>query len=148
DLGAGTGKLSWALLERGLEVTAGDTSAAMLETALRRGEAGIPGPTTRLAPAEATGLPAGCAELVTVAQAWHWFDAQAASPEAALLLAPVGLLALVSTMLDVTIPCVHRLSRIMHACDIRREDILPSFGTGLELVQRSEHQWEDLMPTG
>ena len=148
DLGAGTGKLSWALVERGLEVTAVDTSAAMLETALRRGEAGVPGLTTRLAPAEATGLPAGCAELVTVAQAWHWFDAEAASAEAARLLAPGGMLALVWNMLDVTIPWVHRLSRIMHAGDIHREDFLPTVGTGLELTQRSVHQWEDPMPTG
>ena len=147
DLGAGTGKLSWALVERGLEVTAVDTSAAMLETALRRGETDAPGLTTRLAPAEATGLPAASAELVTVAQAWHWFDAQAASAEVARLLAPGGVVALLWNMLDVTIPWVHRLSRIMHAGDIHREDFLPTVGAGLELTGRSVHQWEDPMPT-
>ena len=49
DLGAGTGKLSWALVERGFEVTAVDTSAAMLETARRRGARGALA--TRVAPA-------------------------------------------------------------------------------------------------
>src|SRR5699024_4889864 len=146
DLGAGTGKLSWALVERGFEVTAVDTSAAMLETARRRGAPGALA--TRVAPAEATGLPAASAELVTVAQAWHWFDAEAASAEVLRLLAPGGVLALVWNMLDVTIPWVHRLSRIMHAGDIHREDFRPSTGPELELAERSVHQWEDPMPTG
>ena len=155
DLGAGTGKLSWALAAHGLEVTAVDTSAAMLETALRGGQAGRAAPrlpvsslTTYLAPAEDTGLTTGSAELVTVAQAWHWFDADAASAEVIRLLAPGGVLALVWNMLDVTIPWVHRLSRIMHAGDIHRENFLPEVGEGLELARRSVHEWEDPMPTG
>ena len=146
DLGAGTGKLSRALVGRGLEVTAVDTSAAMLETARRR-EASAGTLTTHLAPAEETGLPGGTAELVTVAQAWHWFDAEAASAEVVRLLAPGGVLALVWNMLDVTIPWVHRLSRIMHAGDIHREDFLPTVGAELELTGRCVHQWEDPMPT-
>ncbi|MDN5685888.1 MAG: class I SAM-dependent methyltransferase [Brachybacterium sp.] len=178
DLGAGTGKLSWALAGRGLDVTAVDTSAAMLEIALRRvssapdGEhsasaaeaptlgtpthaapahtpwtAAAPTLTTHLASAESTGLPADSAELITVAQAWHWFDAQAASAEVTRLLAPGGVLALVWNMLDVTIPWVHRLSRIMHAGDIHREDFLPTVGAELELTDRAVHRWEDPMPT-
>ncbi|MFE7606010.1 class I SAM-dependent methyltransferase [Brachybacterium paraconglomeratum] len=143
DLGAGTGKLAWALVERGLEVTAVDTSAAMLEVAGARCE----GLATRVAPAEATGLPAASAELVTVAQAWHWFDAEAASAEVVRLLAPGGVLALVWNMLDVTIPWVHRLSRIMHAGDIHREDFDPTVGPGLELTERRALTWEDPMPT-
>lgn len=145
DLGAGTGKLSWALVERGFEVTAVDTSAAMLETARRRGARGALA--TRVAPAEATGLPAASAELVTVAQAWHWFDAEAASAEVLRLLAPGGVLALVWNMLDVTIPWVHRLSRIMHAGDIHRADFDPTVGPGLELTGRRALTWEDPMPT-
>ena len=175
DLGAGTGKLSWALAQRGLAVTAVDTSRAMLETALRRGPSAGPdavsapavGPAappapraasaasapaaptlaTQVAPAEATGLPDSSAELVTVAQAWHWFDAEAASAEVTRLLAPGGVLALVWNMLDVTIPWVHRLSRIMHAGDIHREDFTPTVGPALALASRSVHQWEDPMPT-
>lgn len=145
DLGAGTGKLSRALMEHGLTVTAVDTSAPMLETA-RRGPTGA-ALATHLAPAESTGLPTGSADLVTVAQAWHWFDAEAASAEVVRLLAPGGVLALVWNMLDVTIPWVHRLSRIMHAGDIHREDFLPTVGPALELAERGVHQWEDPMPT-
>ncbi|MFC7457000.1 class I SAM-dependent methyltransferase [Brachybacterium sp. GCM10030267] len=175
DLGAGTGKLSWALVARGLDVIAVDTSRAMLETALRRGPSAGSGPsspraasptlpaghdvdqvpsaapapdlTTHLAPAEATDLPDASADLVTVAQAWHWFDARAASAEVARLLAPGGVLALVWNTLDVRIPWVHRLSRIMHAGDIHREDFRPTVGAELALVERSVHEWEDPMPT-
>ncbi|ATG50962.1 SAM-dependent methyltransferase [Brachybacterium vulturis] len=164
DLGAGTGKLSWALVDRGLEVTAVDPSVAMLETARRRdpstatnaalpsAAARAPGPsagtlTTRVATAEATGLPTGSAELVTVAQAWHWFDARAASAEVARLLTAGGVLALVWNRLDVTIPWVHRLSRIMHAGDVHREDFRPTVGPELELRGRGVQQWEDPMPT-
>nr|WP_245354129.1 class I SAM-dependent methyltransferase [Brachybacterium sacelli] len=154
DLGAGTGKLSWALVERGLDVTAVDTSRAMLAAALRRVPTPAAGPNstpgllaTHRASAEDTGLPAASAELVTVAQAWHWFDASAASEEVTRLLAPGGVLALVWNMLDVTIPWVHRLSRIMHAGDIHREDFLPTVGPGLTLLARGVHEWQDPMPT-
>ena len=148
DLGAGTGKLSGALAERGLEVTAVDTSEAMLEVARARGGTITAGSlATRLARAEETGLPAASAELVTVAQAWHWFDAEEASAEVARLLAPGGVLALVWNMLDVTIPWVHRLSRIMHAGDIHREDFAPTVGPELELTDRRAITWEDPMPT-
>ena len=148
DLGAGTGKLSGALAERGLEVTAVDTSEAMLEVARARGGTITAGSlATRLARAEETGLPAASAELVTVAQAWHWFDAEEASAEVARLLAPGGVLALVWNMLDVTIPWVHRLSRIMHAGDIHREDFAPTVGPELELTDRRAITREDPMPT-
>ena len=63
------------------------------------------------------------------------------------LLAPGGVLALVWNMLDVTIPWVHRLSRIMHAGDIHREDFAPTVGAGLELTERRALTWEDPMPT-
>ena len=148
DLGAGTGKLSSALAERGLEVTAVDTSEAMLEVARARGRTIAAGSlSTHLARAEETGLPGSSAELVTVAQAWHWFDAEEASAEVARLLAPGGVLALVWNMLDVTIPWVHRLSRIMHAGDIHREDFAPTVGPELELTDRRAITWEDPMPT-
>lgn len=146
DLGAGTGKLAWALAERGLNVTAVDTSAAMLETARRRGPS-APSLTTHLAPAESTGLPEGMAHLVTAAQAWHWFDAPAATIEVTRLLAPGGVLALVWNTLDVAIPWVHRLSRIMHAGDVQREDFEPAVGPELALIERRVHRWEDPMPS-
>ena len=162
DLGAGTGKLSWALVDRGCRVTAVDPSRAMLDAALAaRPEEGAsasvagdaPGPpggprlSTVVGTAEATGLPDASADLATVAQAWHWFDADAATAEARRILRPGGTLALVWNTLDVSIPWVHRYSRIMHAGDVMRPDFTPEIGPGLALVERRSVLWEDPRPT-
>src|SRR5699024_12372017 len=40
----------------------------------------------------------------------------------------------------------HRLSRLLPADATPRDDSLPTVGTGLELVQRSVHQWEAPTP--
>ena len=45
------------------------------------------------ATAEHTGLPGGCADIVTASQAMHWFDADRALPEIARVLRPGGVLA-------------------------------------------------------
>lgn len=162
DLGAGTGKLTLALAGRGLQVTAVDTSAAMLAVIERAAGAGCGGPAgialadaagpvltprTVQASAEDTGLPAASADLVTSAQAWHWFDHDLATAEVLRLLRPGGVLALVWNSLDVAIPWVHRLSRIMHAGDVLRDDFTPAVGPGLELVERTVHRWQDPLPT-
>ncbi len=169
DLGAGTGKLSRALAQRGLAVTAVDPSADMLAVAVRSGEdagecvtseggrgAETVGPcpagevTTLVASAEHTGLPAGGAQVVTAAQAWHWFDPGAATDEVLRLLAPPspggadgGILALVWNTLDVAISWVHRYSRIAHAGDVQRDGFLPTVGAGLALTSRHTHRWGD-----
>lgn len=170
DLGAGTGKLSCALAGKGIEVTAVDPSAAMLEVAKSTGErqiaddraggsdrvggtgraaapAGIPRLATQVGTAEATGLPDGSAELVTVAQAWHWFDTEAACAEIRRILAPGGILALLWNNLDVQVPWVHRLSRIMHAGDVYRDDFTPPITDDLEITDRRVHHWEQMLPT-
>ena len=141
DLGAGTGKLSAALAARGLAVTAVDPAASMLD-ALR-----APGVERVVGTAEATGLPGSCADLVTAAQAWHWFEVDAASAEVRRLLRPGGVLALLWNTLDVQIPWVHRYSRIMHAGDVQRDDFDPPVTGGLTLVERADLRWEDPMTT-
>lgn len=164
DLGAGTGKLSLALMQRGADVVAVDPSRAMLDVAQRAAD-GPPPAAGRIPPAadrptpsagslrtvvgtaEATGLPDRCADLVTAAQAWHWFDTGEASAEAARLLRPGGMLALLWNTLDVQIPWVHRLTRIMHAGDVHKDDFEPPLANGFVLVGRSTIRWEDPLPT-
>jgi SAM-dependent methyltransferase len=92
DLGAGTGLSAgiWAGLAR--TVTAVEPSADMRAVAAGR-LAGMAGLTLVDATAEATGLPDGCADLVTASQALHWFDPARALPEAARLLRPGGVFA-------------------------------------------------------
>lgn len=168
DLGAGTGKLALALAECGLHVTAVDPSASMLTVARqhhkaqraasgptdgrdaqRPGSASAPradeGLRTVVATAEDTSLPTASADLVTAAQAWHWFDTEAASAEVRRLLRPGGVLLLLWNTMDVTVPWVHRYSRIMHAGDVQREDFTPPLGRGLRVDRRVAIRWEDPM---
>lgn len=124
DIGAGTGKLTRELITRCREVTAVDPSEDMLSVLREH----LPGVNCVPGTAEASGLGSGSADVVTIAQAWHWCDPASASAEAARVLAPGGVLGLVWNQLDVSIPWVHRLSRIMHAGDVFRPHYRPTFG--------------------
>ncbi|SMF39078.1 Methyltransferase domain-containing protein [Tistlia consotensis] len=92
DLGTGTGLLARALAARGCAVLGLDRDPAMLAAARTAGG----GPRYLEAPAEATGLPGGSADLVTAATCWHWFDRAAAAREAVRLLRPGGALLICS----------------------------------------------------
>jgi len=97
DLGAGTGLSALVWAGRAREVTAVEPSDAMRRLAERRIAALPTGAGTRFtvaaATAEDTGLPDGCADVVTASQALHWFDPDRALPEIARLLRPGGVLA-------------------------------------------------------
>ncbi|AJT41387.1 class I SAM-dependent methyltransferase [Psychromicrobium lacuslunae] len=124
DLGAGTGKFTERLVAHGLSVTAVDPSADMLQQLSNR----LSMVRTVVGTAEQFPLPSSSTDAVFVAQAWHWFDASAASAEIARVLRPGGRLGLLWNQLDVRIPWVHRLSRIMHAGDVHRPEARPAIG--------------------
>lgn len=124
DIGAGTGKLTSRLVEKGLDVHAVDPSADMLAQLHRI----LPDVATVLGTAEDTQLQTGSAEVVTVAQAWHWCDPLAASTELARVLRPGGTLALIWNQIDVSVPWVHRYTRISHAGDVIQEGFRPPVG--------------------
>ena len=89
DLAAGTGKLARQLVPSGARVVAVEPLAEMRSLI----PAGIE---TLDGTAEAIPLPDASADAITVAQAFHWFDAEAALREIERVLQPGGLLALVS----------------------------------------------------
>ena len=91
DLGAGTGKLTQQLVERGVDVVAVEPSEAMLAE-LRRS---LPGVEARAGTAESIPLPDGTVDVVLVAQAWHWVEPRVAVPEVARVLKPGGTLGLI-----------------------------------------------------
>ncbi|KKF03324.1 class I SAM-dependent methyltransferase [Mycolicibacterium obuense] len=91
DLGAGTGKLTTRLVERGLDVVAVDPIPEMLEV-LR---VSLPDTPALLGTAEEIPLPDNSVDAVLVAQAWHWFDPARALEEIARVLRPGGRLGLV-----------------------------------------------------
>ena len=88
DLAAGTGKLTRSLLASGAEVIAVEPVAEM-RAELPPGARAVDGT------AEQMPLSSGSADALTVAQAFHWFDGNAALAEIHRVLRPGGALALV-----------------------------------------------------
>jgi len=96
DLGAGTGKLTRALVATGAEVIAlepGDEMRAQLQGA-------VPEAAVLAAGAEAIPLPDDSVDAVTAGQSFHWFRVDEAVPEIRRVLRPGAGLGLVWNMRD------------------------------------------------
>lgn len=91
DAGCGTGQLSVLLAEHFQRVHATDASAEQIAAAEAH-----PHVDYATAPAEASGLATASADLVTVAQAAHWFDLPAFFAEVERVAKPGALVALIS----------------------------------------------------
>ena len=89
DCGTGNGQAAVGLAEQFEKVIATDPSAQQLGQA-----APHPRVEYRVAPAEDSGLPDRSVDLVTVAQAFHWFDFERFFAEVRRVLAPGGAVAL------------------------------------------------------
>ena len=140
DIGAGTGKMSELLARGGLLVDAVEPSSAM-----RAQASSIEGVTWHDGVAEETGLPNDVYDIVVFAQSWHWMDPERAGLEAARILAPGGVLAIVWNQMAVSIPWVHRLTRIMRSGDVHRPDRPPTPGGGFAPMTLTQVAWEDRM---
>lgn len=94
DIGAGTGISSAMFLEHGCTVLAVEPNRAMREAAslLLAGSAAFRAVD---ASAESTTLPAASVDLVSVAQAFHWFDRARFRAESLRILRPGGVAALI-----------------------------------------------------
>ena len=140
DIGAGTGKMSELLARSGLLVEAVEPSEAM-----RAQASSIEGVTWHDGVAEQTGLPNDLYDIVVFAQSWHWVDSGRAGLEAARMLRPGGALGIVWNQMDVSIPWVHRLTRIMRSGDVHRPDKPPTPGGGFAPMTLTQVAWEDRM---
>jgi SAM-dependent methyltransferase len=109
DLAAGTGKLTRALVAAGHDVVAVEPSEPMLE----RLRAVVPAAEAWNGTAESIPIAEASVDVVTVAQAFHWFDAAAALDEIARVLRPGGTVALVWNTRDEREPWVRRLSELI-----------------------------------
>ncbi|KUI36542.1 SAM-dependent methyltransferase [Mycobacterium sp. IS-1496] len=109
DLGAGTGKLTTRLVERGLDVIAVDPIPEMLEVLTRS----LPDTPALLGTAEEIPLADDSVDAVLVAQAWHWFDPERAVKEVTRVLRPGGRLGLVWNTRDERMGWVKDLGRII-----------------------------------
>jgi SAM-dependent methyltransferase len=117
DLGAGTGKLTRALVAVGHRVTAIEPLPEMLELL----PAAAPGAFAILGNAEVIPLPDAHADVVTCAQSFHWFDHPVALPEIARVLRPHGRLAFVWNSRDDRAPWVARLSKLIGSESVGRD---------------------------
>jgi len=135
DLGAGTGKLTTRLVERGLDVVAVDPIPEMLEV-LRTS---LPQTPALLGSAEEIPLQDNSVDAVLVAQAWHWVQPERAIPEVARVLRPGGRLGLVWNTRDERLGWVRELGHIIGSDgDGGRFDVeLPA-----PFTERQRHQVE------
>ncbi len=109
DLAAGTGKLTRLLVPTGAEVVAVEPVSEMR----RRLRTNVPTALVLDGTAERIPVPDGSIDAVTVAQAFHWFDPEAALKEIAWVLKPGGGLGLVWNERDHRVPWVAELSRLI-----------------------------------
>jgi SAM-dependent methyltransferase len=117
DVGAGTGKLTAALVAAGCEVVAAvDPDAAML-AALERDLPGVP---VRSGTAESMPLADASVDAAVLGQAWHWVDPGLASAELGRVVRTGGTLGLIWNIRDEREPWVSALGEVMHGSDAER----------------------------
>jgi SAM-dependent methyltransferase len=138
DLGAGTGKLTRALVEAGREVVAVDPSPQMLTVLAER----VPKAEARLGSGESLPLPDAGAGLVVAAQAWHWVDPLVAVPEVARVLRAGGRLGLVWNDRDESVEWVRELGELMDSAEaVFEDDADPLLGPPFGPVERFDVRW-------
>ncbi|MES1208778.1 MAG: class I SAM-dependent methyltransferase, partial [Pseudomonadota bacterium] len=161
DLGAGIGHIALPLAARGFDVVAVEPALEMLER-LRAAARDRALPVRALhAAAEALPVDAGSLDLVVVADALHFMDAELVGGEIARTLSPQGALALVTCGFgdtpfmrgvvriieeavprrprDLTLPLVHlsAVTRVQFADQLRFDDETPVDPAALERILRS-----------
>ncbi|MCB9932311.1 MAG: class I SAM-dependent methyltransferase [Planctomycetes bacterium] len=93
DIGCGTGISTRRFAAHGFRVTGIEPNTAMLDKALRQGSGQarqVGQAVYKEGDAAHTGLPDGCAELITCAQALHWFELDDCAAEWRRILSPRG----------------------------------------------------------
>jgi SAM-dependent methyltransferase len=109
DVGAGTGKLTRQLCAAGVATVAVEPSAGMLKVLKHT----VSRAQVLAGSAEELPLPDGSVDLVTVGQAFHWFDRDRALPELARVLRPGGRMALFYNSRDGSVAWVRALGELI-----------------------------------
>jgi ubiquinone/menaquinone biosynthesis C-methylase UbiE len=149
DLAAGTGKLTRLLVDRDYDVVAVEPVEAM------RGQlvAACPGVDALDGTAEAIPVGNGSFDAVTVAQAFHWFDAAAALAEIHRVLRPGGTLFLVWNTRDRSVDWVRAWGELLSDGQLERPYssyyehdygavVTAAAGGAFGPVERWTHWWE------
>ncbi|HEX6403624.1 MAG TPA: class I SAM-dependent methyltransferase [Pseudonocardiaceae bacterium] len=109
DVGAGTGKLTAVLAAGGLDVDAVEPDPRMRVVLAAR----VPGVRVHAGRGEDLPLPDGSVEAVVYCQAWHWVDDVAGAREAARVLRPGGILAMLWSYEDEATAWVRELAGLI-----------------------------------
>jgi SAM-dependent methyltransferase len=132
DLGAGTGKLSEALVGAGHRVTAVEPLIEMRTILPAR----VPVARVVDGTAEQTGLADACADAVVAGAAFHWFDRVRAFPEISRILRSPGVMGLLGNSFDTSVQWVAHLREILGGSRLGRpghwpsdEELLQYFGS-------------------
>jgi SAM-dependent methyltransferase len=110
DLAAGTGKLTREFVACGAHVTAVEPVAGMREQLA----ATVPGIQIIDGTAERVPVDDASVDVVTVGQAFHWFDGPVALKEIHRVLVPGGAIGLVWNVMDRSVPWVGRVHELIH----------------------------------
>lgn len=111
DLGAGTGKLTRALIPTGADVVAVEPVEGMRAQLVQA----VPAARVLTGTAEAIPIPDASADAVLVAQALHWFDMPVAAREIHRVLRPGGGLGVIWNVWDDRVPWVARMQELVGA---------------------------------
>lgn len=106
DVGTGTGQAAVGLARHFAHVVASDASRTQIEHATPNARVSY-----RVAPAEASGLDSASVDLVTVAQALHWFDRSRFWTETRRVLRPQGVVAVWTYVLFEIAPPIDAIIR-------------------------------------
>jgi SAM-dependent methyltransferase len=124
DLAAGTGKLTRLLVPTGARIVAVEPVDAMRAKLA----AVVPGVEVRAGTAEDLPCADASVDVVTVAQAFHWFRASEALTEIQRALRPGGGVALLWNSRDASVPWVKRLNEVIRW----NQGDIPAYDSGVE----------------
>jgi SAM-dependent methyltransferase len=141
DVGCGTGISSRLFAGRGLRVVGVEPNADMRAAADREPPPpDAPAPVYQDGKAEATGLPAGVADAVLAAQAFHWFDAGPALEEFRRVLKPGGWAVLMWNERDGTDPFTAAYGAVVRATPDAAAVEVPRGRAGDVLLSHPQYQ--------
>jgi SAM-dependent methyltransferase len=142
DLGAGTGKFTRLIAERGVDVTAVEPADGMREQLQRV----LPDVAALKGTAEQLPLPDHSVDVVLAAQAWHWVDVPRASAEVARVLKAGGRLGLIWNRRDQRVDWVDKFSYVADHGRVHSASAAdPDFGDWFEPAEHHTTEWEQPM---
>ncbi|PRB18957.1 class I SAM-dependent methyltransferase [Microbacterium sp. MYb62] len=142
DLGAGTGKFTERLVGRARRTYAVEPSERMLQVLRSK----LPGVEALIGTAECIPVAEASMDVVTVAQAFHWFERETASAEISRVLVPGGTLGLLwnhSDPMCVWDRACHRIAHPAVGDEDLTTDSADSELPGFVLVRREELHWTE-----